>query len=224
MHANPSTPALCILPLPTRQRRTADGCVFRRRFLLGRLQNKERGTALIFALVMLLLLTILGITAVTTSSLQEKMAGNMRDQYMAQQAGDSILRDGQAWVFNQQSKPTPTCPPGTGPAERIWDSACLPADVATFTSVATGPNWWLIANDGWWLSRGLTSGVSNNYVLQEPRYVVERIQQVPIDPSSGKKVYRYYFRTTGWSVGVSDYSRGLVQDVFTKRSDTYPIQ
>ena len=58
-------------------------------------ERHERGTALIFALVMLLLLTILGITAVTTSSLQEKMAGNMRDQYMAQQSGDSVLRDGE---------------------------------------------------------------------------------------------------------------------------------
>ncbi len=89
--------------------------------LLG---SKQQGTALIFALVMLLLLTILGITAVTTSSLQEKMAGNMRDQYMAQQAGDSILFDGQALIFNQKTKPLPSCPPD--PVALIWDSSCLP--------------------------------------------------------------------------------------------------
>src|SRR4030065_1300158 len=86
--------------------------------------RKERGTALIFALVMLLLLTILGITAITTSSLQETMAGNMRDQYMAQQAGDSILFDGQSLIFNQQTKSVPSCPPD--PAVKIWDSSCLP--------------------------------------------------------------------------------------------------
>ena len=222
MHANPSIPALCILPLPTRQRRTADGCVFRRRFLIGSLQKKERGTALIFALVMLLLLTILGVTAVTTSSLQEKMAGNMRDQYMAQQAGDSILRDGQSLVFNQTTKPTPSCPPDS--VARIWDSECLPA-----AALATGANWWLTAADSWWQNTAnaqtpaQASGVAIGLTYQEPRFVVERIQQAPINAEigKGKKVYRYYYRTTGWSVGATDFARGITQDVFSKRSDTY---
>jgi type IV pilus assembly protein PilX len=186
--------------------------------LLGR---RERGTALIFALVMLLLLTILGITAVTTSSLQEKMAGNMRDQYMAQQAGDSILFDGQALVFNQQTKPIPSCPPD--PAMRIWDSSCLPAAVASFVSAPAGPNWWLTATDNWWTSVGFLSGVANTRTAQEPRFVVERIQRAPLNAEIGhkKKVEKFYFRTTGWSVGATDYSGGLVQGVFSKRSDTY---
>jgi len=183
--------------------------------------RKERGTALIFALVMLLLLTILGITAVTTSSLQEKMAGNMRDQYVAQQAGDSILFDGQALIFNQKTKPLPSCPPD--PVARIWDSNCLPAAVAAFESLPTGPNWWLTATDSWWTAFGFVSGVLNTHASQEPRFVVEKIQNVPINAEIGhkKKVETFYFRTTGWSVGVSDYSRGLIQNVFSKRSDTY---
>ena len=183
-----------------------------------RMAQKERGTALIFALVMLLLLTILGITAVTTSSLQEKMAGNMRDQYMAQQASDSILHDGQALIINQTNKPVPSCPPD--PTARIWDSECLPA--STLAGIA---NWWLTATDSWWLTaaNAFTSSVATMHTSQEPRYVVERIQQSPITAEIGKdkKVYRFYYRTTGWSVGATDYSRGLIQDVFSKRSDTY---
>jgi len=186
--------------------------------------RKEQGAALIFALVMLLLLTILGITAITTSSLQEKMAGNMRDQYMAQQAGDSILFDGQALVFNQQTKPVPSCPPD--PVAKIWDSACLPADVAAFESLATGPNWWLIASSGWWTASGNLSGVGTTHTSQEPRFIVEQIQRVPLNAEIGykKTVDRYHFRTTGWAVGVSDYSRSLIQGVFSKRSDTYVNQ
>ena len=183
---------------------------------------KERGTALIFALVMLLLLTILGVTAVTTSSLQEKMAGNMRDQYMAQQAGDSILRDGQSLVFNQTTKPTPSCPPDS--VARIWDSECLPA-----AALATSASWWITATDGWWQTAAnaqtpaQASGVAIGLTYQEPRFVVERIQQAPINAEigKGKKVYRYYYRTTGWSVGATNSSRGITQDVFSKRSDTY---
>lgn len=183
--------------------------------------NEEQGTALIFALVMLLLLTILGITAITTSSLQEKMAGNMRDQYMAQQAGDSILLAGQAWVFNQKTKPVPSCPPTAGPTGEIWDSTCLPAAVALAVGAPAGPNWWLTADDPWWTGNGRVSTVATLQTSQEPRFVVERVQQVPLDPSASKTVYRYYFRSTGWAVGASDASRGLFQDIFSKRSDTY---
>ena len=212
-----------VLPIGPRQRQcgrtTSEHPVLRLHFHAMVPARRERGTALVFALVMLLLLTILGITAITTSSLQEKMAGNMRDQYMAQQAGESILRDGQAWVFNQQTRPTPTCPPAATATGRIWDSSCLPTSASSPTA-----SWWLTADDTWWTANGYTSTVATNYVLQEPRYVVERIQQVPLDPSSGKKIYRYYYRTTGWSVGASDYSRGILQDIFSKRSDTYPIQ
>ncbi len=177
---------------------------------------KEQGTALIFALVMLLLLTILGITAVTTSSLQEKMAGNFRDQTMAQQAGDSILFDGQSLIFNLLTKPVPSCPPD--PAVRIWDSSCLPANVG-----ASAASWWQTADDTWWAANGILSTVNNTHTSQEPRFVVERIQNVPINAEIGqkKKVEQLYFRTTGWAVGVSDYSRTMFQSVFYKRSDTY---
>lgn len=181
--------------------------------LLG---SKQQGTALIFALVMLLLLTILGITAVTTSSLQEKMAGNMRDQYMAQQAGDSILFDGQALIFNQKTKPLPSCPPD--PVALIWDSSCLPTSTG-----AASADWWTTATDAWWTANGNVSGVANTHTAQEPRFVVENIQRVPINHEIGhkKKDEWIYFRTTGWSVGVSDYARGLFQGIYFKRSDSY---
>ena len=183
----------------------------------ARLQRKEQGTALIFALVMLLLLTILGITAITTSSLQEKMAGNMRDQYMAQQAGDSILREGEALVFGQAFRPTPACPPSSAVTERIWDSSdiwgptgtlipgCLP-DVIT-------------ANETWWSTNGFLASISTGQTSQEPRYVVEFIQRVE-DPLGSKK-YMYYYRTTGWSVGFTNSARGLLQSVFSKKTDDY---
>lgn len=192
-------------------------------FSMLRLRSKESGAALVFALVMLVMLTLLALTAVTTSSLQEKMAGNMRDQYMAQQAGDSIVFDGQGLVFNQDLKPTPSCPPVVSAAENIWDSNCLPANVAVFTSLATGPNWWLNANDSWWTTFGISSNLPNNFTYQEPLYVVELVQEASPTAEIGhtKKQTRYYYRTTGWSVGATDYTRGLIQDVFSRRSDTY---
>lgn len=51
----------------------------------------QRGMALVMALVILVILTILGITAMSTSSLQEKMAGNVQEQTRAFQAAESGL-------------------------------------------------------------------------------------------------------------------------------------
>lgn len=53
----------------------------------------QSGAVLIISLIMLLLLTLIGTTAMQTSSLEEKMAGNMRDRDIAFQAAESALRD-----------------------------------------------------------------------------------------------------------------------------------
>lgn len=57
--------------------------------------NHKEGAVLIISLIMLLLLTIIGVTAIQTTSLEEKMAGNMRDQNLAFQAAESALRVGE---------------------------------------------------------------------------------------------------------------------------------
>jgi len=53
--------------------------------------SRERGMVLVMALVILLILTILGVTAMSTSGLQEKMAGNAQEQTQAFQAAESGL-------------------------------------------------------------------------------------------------------------------------------------
>jgi len=166
---------------------------------------QERGAALITALMILLIMTLLGITAITTSSLEQKMAGNMRDQYMAQQAGDSIIRDAESWIFALTTKPTPVCPPTS--TERVWDTTCLP-DVTQ-------------QSDSWWSTNGYTANVANIYANQNPRYVDELLQRVAACLDCNPKVYRYFFRTNGWSVGFSNFARGLYQSTYSRTSDEF---
>ena len=52
---------------------------------------QERGFVLIVALVLLLVLTILGLAAAQTTSLEERMAGNARNHSMAFEAGEAGL-------------------------------------------------------------------------------------------------------------------------------------
>ena len=66
------------------------------RKIVIQINHKEgEGAVLIISLIMLLLLTIIGVTAIQTTSLEEKMAGNMRDQNLAFQAAESALRVGE---------------------------------------------------------------------------------------------------------------------------------
>lgn len=58
----------------------------------------QRGSVLIVSLLMLLVLTLIGITAMSTSTLEEKMAGNSRDQNLAFQAAEAGLRDAEAFI------------------------------------------------------------------------------------------------------------------------------
>ncbi len=51
----------------------------------------QRGTALIMSLVILMILTILGITAMGTASLEEKMSGNTQEGTRAFEAAESGL-------------------------------------------------------------------------------------------------------------------------------------
>ena len=56
---------------------------------------KHRGAVLIVSLMMLLIMTILGINAVLTTTLQERMTGNLRNKHMSFQATEAALRTGE---------------------------------------------------------------------------------------------------------------------------------
>jgi len=56
----------------------------------------QSGAVLIISLVMLLLLTLIGTTSMQSTSLEERMVGNMRDQNIAFQRAEAALRAGEA--------------------------------------------------------------------------------------------------------------------------------
>lgn len=56
------------------------------------LPTRQRGAILIVSLLLLLVMTVLALTASQTTRLQERMAGNARDMDLAFQAGEAGLR------------------------------------------------------------------------------------------------------------------------------------
>lgn len=63
--------------------------------------QKQQGAVLIVALIMLLLLTIIGLSSMRGTVLQENMAGNMRDSNLALQASEAALRKGEQVVIDK---------------------------------------------------------------------------------------------------------------------------
>ena len=66
------------------------------RFSIGTRQN---GAALVTGLIFLVILTLLGVTAMQTSIMEERMAGNARDRNIAFQAAEAALRNAEADIF-----------------------------------------------------------------------------------------------------------------------------
>ena len=54
---------------------------------------REGGAVLIVTLMFLVILTLLGVTAMTSTTMEERMSGNTRDSAIALQAAESALRD-----------------------------------------------------------------------------------------------------------------------------------
>lgn len=67
---------------------------------------QQKGAVLIVALIMLLLLTVIGLSSMRGTSLQENMAGNMRDSNLALQASEAALRKGEEEVIDMFTEGT----------------------------------------------------------------------------------------------------------------------
>lgn len=63
--------------------------------------NKQNGSALIISLLMLLVMTLLGITSMSTSTLEEKMAANDRNQKVAFQNAETALSKSEDEVIKE---------------------------------------------------------------------------------------------------------------------------
>ena len=64
--------------------------------------QKQRGAVLIVSLVVLLLMTIIGISSMKTTTLEERMSGNMRDQNLSFQSAEAAIIEGENFLFNNQ--------------------------------------------------------------------------------------------------------------------------
>src|SRR3546814_3712859 len=62
--------------------------------------HMQRGASLIVVLILLLVVTLLGLAALRTTILQERMSANLFDRSLSFQAAETALREGQVAIQN----------------------------------------------------------------------------------------------------------------------------
>jgi len=160
--------------------------------------NGQRGAALFMSLIILLVMTILGVTSMKNTVLEERMAGGLRDRSLAFQAAEAALRDG----------------------EKFLTSAALPVfnDSAGLYQATTPPKWETI---DWNSSTAVASytGPTLSGLAATPAYIIEELP--PVTDSTGSleagipQEIRYY-RVTARSVGQSTNAVVMVQSIYKR--------
>lgn len=62
------------------------------------INSKQQGAVLVVSLIILLLMTIIGVSSMKTTTLEERMAGNMRDQNLSFQSAEAALSEGETFL------------------------------------------------------------------------------------------------------------------------------
>ena len=156
-----------------------------------KLARSQQGAVLIIGLIMLLLLTIIGMSSIRGTDLQERMAGNSRDHNVAFQAAEAAVRSGESYLSSG------TIAPFTSPAAPGYKSDLTTDPVHLWTA-----KW---DTDAVKVPDGSLKGVSDS-----PKYVLEQMQvtispgnygsgidQQSIDSMAEKEVFRVTARGTG---------------------------
>jgi type IV pilus assembly protein PilX len=188
--------------------------------------RQQRGMALIVSLVILLSMTLLGLAAIQNTSLEERMAGNIRAENIAFQAAEAALRAGEQVVNNFQARPDTGSPPTTN---QVWTRG---------TNVGTSANWWFAWTDAEWKSSWAQSLLDGDleYVAgtdvsgaaafltgsQAPRFVIEEYdydtaEALVVGTQRDQQSRRVKYRITARGLDSAGRSEVMLSSIFARR-------
>lgn len=100
--------------------------------MLNRALARQTGVSLVVSMVFILILAFLGLAAMRNSTLQERMANNMRDRNIALQAAELALRDAERDLSSYKADGVTFCVAGTGTCRPAGERPTNPADRADY--------------------------------------------------------------------------------------------
>ena len=172
--------------------------------------KNQRGSILIISLMILVVLTMIGISSMSTSSLQERMAGNFRDRQIAFQAAEMTLAYAEDYAKNS------------------INSSSVFNDTNGFYSEYKGPTNLNAYDSTWWTdadSQALPTTIDQ--VRTQPRFIIEYRGDIGQEEGTSVNISGYgesagggiisNFRVTVRATGLSDNTKVILQSNYGKR-------
>jgi type IV pilus assembly protein PilX len=160
--------------------------------------RRQRGAVLVVALVFLLLMTVLGVTSMSSTTLQERMAGNLRDNNLAFQAAEAALRSGEELLRQ-----------ATLPVFNGSDGLLQPQEEGGQAHFWTTYGW--AANS--------RAADALDGVPSAPRFVVEEMPPLPAEGGSlrfGALPEVGFYRVTAYGTGGTDDAVVILQTTYRR--------
>ena len=178
-----------------------------------RFYKRQQGVALFMSLVMLLILTLLGLSSIQSTGMQLRMSNNARDANLAFQGAESAIREAEIFLgtvntlltFQNDNTNGYYDAPGNGNV-----------DLSTF-------DWDTPANND---REFATVSTNIDGVFAQPEYIIEFIKTVVSDEDrlnldnigqdtgSGRT---QIFRVTSYGTGGTEMAHVMIQSTFGKR-------
>ena len=194
-----------------------------RKGLVMNLPNKQHGAALVVCLIVLLVMSIIGVTSVSNSTIQQRMAFNLQQQQLAENAAEHALRAAETYISNSIES--------QADLQAFWQDGNRGSNF--FMLVLEGAQQddpsliWDFSDVSLWNSgSGIAApGLAADVTSQDPRYVIEYVgwskepilisggtgntRQIGVPSQQNRSLnFRYKFRITaiGWGVDPNAYS------------------
>jgi len=158
-------------------------------------RHHQTGAALIISMILLLVMTLIGVTAMQSTVLEEKMAGNYRDQNLAFQAAEAALREAESVIAN-----------GGVTGLTNFDADCTSGSGLCDATGGLSDVW----KDATKFAHRAVAVTSLAEVVQQPIYWIEGYKVLPAGSSSWK--YQYRITAMGYGGGVN--TRVILQTVY----------
>ena len=178
----------------------------------------QQGAVLVMALMMLFVLTLIGVSSISTTSMEEKMSGNTRNRHLAFQAAESNVRDAERIISNNILNPTAQFTAGGG-ANGWYTLGTGPSSAEAVT-----PTWWTTAGNNSTAYLG-TSAIQD--VATRARYTIEYLGETTQEEASdieitggeggGARGSIHTFRITSRGTGLTNNSVVVIQSHFGMR-------
>ncbi len=173
------------------------------------LRTRQAGAVLVVSLMLLVIMTLIGVTAMRSTIMEEKMAGNTRDSMLAMQAAETALLDAENFAENTIQSLAAAF---DGNQPGLYPTGNIPDPFAQAT---------------WGAGASLPYSGTYNSVATQPRYIIELIG--PVGSAAGGDLTAgdsydenasagipYAFRITARGTGGTDNARSILQSNYVR--------